>query len=326
MLLLPDVTVIVPTYNRASVFAAIDSVLRQRGAVFDLIVIDDGSTDETWRELEHTAAHANENAIRGFMRIVRTDHRGVAAARNTGVAMASTELIAFLDSDDLWEPDKLARQLDFMREHREYAISQTEERWLHKGSFRNPGARHRKCAGDIFVESLRTCLISPSAVIMRRDLFEEMGGFDEDLTAAEDYDLWLRILLDHEVGLLGETHVTRHAGHKGQLSATIPALDRFRILTLMALLARSELSPTRREAVCDVLAEKCAIYAKGLICRKRDERAAFILGVRELATREWRDHPCESLRQNIDQNIEMMRAILRAERSADLAALDDASR
>jgi glycosyltransferase involved in cell wall biosynthesis len=260
------------------------------------------------------------------MRIVRTDRRGVAAARNAAAAMASTEFIAFLDSDDLWGPDKLARQLDFMRAHREYAISQTEEYWRHNGSFRNPGARHRKRAGDIFVESLRTCLISPSAVIMRRELFQEMGGFDEDLTAAEDYDLWLRILLDHEVGLLAETHVTRRAGHKGQLSATIPALDRFRILTLMTLLARSELSSTRREAVCDVLAEKCAIYAKGLICRDRGDRAAFILGVRELAQREWNDGPCESLRQSIDQNIQMMRAMLRAERSADLTALDEASR
>src|SRR6266481_7141890 len=107
MLLLPDVTVIVPTYNRSMVFAAIDSVLRQRGAEFDLIVIDDGSTDETWRELEPIAARANENAIRGFMRIVRTGHRGAAAARNTGASMASTDLIAFLDSDDLWGADKL---------------------------------------------------------------------------------------------------------------------------------------------------------------------------------------------------------------------------
>src|SRR5260370_1737450 len=108
MLLLPDVTVIVPTYNRSMVFAAIDSVLRQRGAEFDLIVIDDGSTDGTWRELQQTAARANEKAIRGFMRIVPTCRRGVAAARNTGAAMASTELIAFLDSDDLLGPDKLA--------------------------------------------------------------------------------------------------------------------------------------------------------------------------------------------------------------------------
>lgn len=322
MLLLPDVTAVLPTYNRASVFAGIDSVLQQRGAEFDLIVVDDGSTDGTWRELEQTAARSNENAIRGFMRIVRTDHRGVAAARNTGAAMASTELIAFLDSDDLWGPDKLSRQIDFMREHREYTISQTEEYWLHKGSLRNPGARHRKRAGDIFVDSLRTCLISPSAVIMRCDLFQGVGGFDEDLTAAEDYDLWLRILLDHEVGLLAESHVTRRAGHKGQLSATISALDRFRILTLMKLLAQDELSPTRREAICDVLAEKCAIYAKGLSYRDCSDRAAFILDVRELAQRDWRDGPSISLRQSS----EMMRAMLRADRSADLAALDEESR
>jgi hypothetical protein len=132
----------------------------------------------------------------------------------------------------------------------------------------NPGLRHRKRAGDIFVDSLRTCLISMSAVLMRTELFRSTGGLDELMTAAEDYDLWLRIFIDHEAGLLDEPLVARRGGHRGQTSAT-PALDRFRILALTKLLADDRLSSSRRTAVVEVLAEKCRIYAGGL--RRRDK-------------------------------------------------------
>ena len=104
----PEVSVIIPTYNRkAMVHDAVASVLAQRDANFELIVIDDGSTDETSESLTRL----------DDVRIVRTGHRGPAAARNRGVAMAHGPLIAFLDSDDLWMPDKLHRQLAYMREH-----------------------------------------------------------------------------------------------------------------------------------------------------------------------------------------------------------------
>ncbi len=248
----PDVAVVIPAYNRrAMVCEAVKSVLAQRDANFELIVADDGSTDGTWDELTQIAAVANDHAQWEMMRIERTPNRGPAAARNTGVAMAAARFVAFLDSDDLWLPHKLNRQIAFMREHPEYAISQTEEVWMRNGRRVNPGARHRKRAGDLFADSLLTCLISPSAVIMWRDLFREAGGFDEDMAAAEDYDLWLRLLRDHEVGLIDEQLVIRRAGHPGQLSATVPALDRFRVLALLKLLAREDFSPGRRIKVCE---------------------------------------------------------------------------
>src|SRR3984893_6658147 len=176
-----EVSVVIPTYNRGSVFAAIASVIAQRAANFELIVVDDGSTDDTWYELERTAAtlHA-EHAERVAMRIVRTENRGVAAARNTGVALASAPLIAFLDSDDVWGLDKLACQIEYMRAHPQCMISQTDEWWLSNGGRVNPAQRHRKAAGDIFIDSLRTCLVTPSTVIMRTALFRELGGIDED--------------------------------------------------------------------------------------------------------------------------------------------------
>ncbi len=146
-------------------------------------------------------------------------------------------LIAFLDSDDLWAPTKLERQLAFMNANPDCAISQTNEIWIRNGRRVNPGLRHRKRSGDIFIDSLRTCLISMSATMMRTELFRSLTGFDQSMLAAEDYDLWLRILIDHEAGLLDEPLVTRRGGHPDQTSATTPALDRFRILALTKLLA-----------------------------------------------------------------------------------------
>ena len=163
-----------------------------------------------------------------------------------------------------------------MREHPECAISQTQELWIRDGRRVNPGRRHLKRGGDIFIDSLRVCLISPSAAMMRTELFRSKGGFDESMAACEDYDLWLRILVDHEAGLLDEEAlVERRGGHPDQLSATTPALDRFRILALAKLLAHERLSDARRDAVSAVLAEKCRIYAKGLARRSRIEDAAF---------------------------------------------------
>jgi len=283
--MIPDVSVIVPTYNRrAMVREAVASVLAQRDAHFELIVVDDGSTDGT------------SEMLSGLSRVTveRTERRGPAAARNHGVALASAPLIAFLDSDDLWAPDKLVRQLAFMREFPDCAISQTDEVWIRDGRRVNPGLRHLKRAGDIFLDSLQTCLISPSAVILKTDLFRALGGFDEDLAAAEDYDLWLHILVDHEAGLLDEPLVTRRAGHHDQLSSSIPAIDRFRAISLMKLLASERLSRLRREAVTEVLTEKCRILAKGAWHRGRTAESDKYEDAATCAPR-WRIGPDDAL-------------------------------
>jgi glycosyltransferase involved in cell wall biosynthesis len=287
----PEVSVVIPTYNRrAMVREAVLSVLAQSGPRFELIVIDDGSTDRTADDLA-LLGEKHE----GTMRVERIENRGAAAARNLGVALAQAPLVAFLDSDDIWMPGKLERQLGFMRAHPECESSQCQERWIRGGRRVNPGRRHRKRGGDIFVDSLRTCLVSTSAVIIRTELFRALSGFDETMRACEDYDLWLRILVTQEIGLLDEVLLERRAGHPDQLSATVPALDRYRILSLMKLLADSRLSATRREAVAQVLAEKCAIYAKGLRRRERDDAARCVERVAEQALGDWRESASESI-------------------------------
>jgi len=283
----PEVSVIIPTYNRCAMVAeAVASVMAQRRVAFELIVVDDGSTDGTMERLRERFAGgvagddggehgAPTRWVRGesSIRLAPTAHRGPAAARNRGVALARAEFVAFLDSDDLWMLDKLERQLAFVRRHPGCAIAQTQELWLRDGRRVNPGRRHRKRPGDIFVDSLRTCLISPSAVMMKRELFQAVGGFDERLAACEDYDLWLRLVVDYEVGLLDEALVIRRAGHPDQLSASTPALDRFRIVALLKLMELPALGAARREAVAEVLAEKCGIYAQGLERRNQFKEA-----------------------------------------------------
>jgi glycosyltransferase involved in cell wall biosynthesis len=296
----PEISVIIPTHNRRAMLReALASVMAQRGAIFDpdfdatfeVIVVDDGSTDGTWQDL----SCYDLSAERGNIRAVRTERRGPAAARNRGISMARGKLIAFLDSDDLWMPEKLARQGLFMRANPDCAISQTAETWRRDGRRINPGRRHRKRPGDIFIDALRTCLISPSAAILRRELLDDVRGFDEDMAACEDYDLWLRILARHEAGLLDEPLVIRRAGHPGQLSATVVALDRFRILALAKLLGDVSLGAAKRTAVAEAMAEKCLIYGKGLERRRRHDQAAFFVEAARSALERWSRGPDAAL-------------------------------
>jgi glycosyltransferase involved in cell wall biosynthesis len=263
--LVPRITVIIPTYNRWPMLGeAIESVLGQTYPGFELIVVDDGSTDETVARL---------NKYRSRLRLISQGRRrGVSAARNVGAGEARGSLLAFLDSDDLWRPTKLAFQADFMELHPEIAVCQTEEIWIRNGVRVNARAIHRKPDGDIFLPSLDLCLVSPSAVMMRRDLFVALGGFDEALPVCEDYDLWLRIAIDHQVALIAEPLVIKRGGHADQLSHSVWGMDRFRVIALQKLL-RSDISRARREAAVHVLRRKVRILAHGARKRGKEPEA-----------------------------------------------------
>jgi glycosyltransferase involved in cell wall biosynthesis len=254
----PRVSVVVPTYNRAWCLAeALDSVLAQDVAGVELIVVDDGSTDDTPQLL---AGYGER------IRVLRQENRGVSAARNAGIAAARGGLVAFLDSDDLWLPGKLRAQVDFFAAHPEALVCQTEELWVKDGRRVNPGRRHRKRGGMIFEPSLELCLVSPSAVMMRRELFERVGHFDEALPACEDYDLWLRVSLQHPIHLIATQLIVKRGGHADQLSKGW-GLDRYRIAAIMKLLNGDSLNELQRQVAMRVLRRKCTVYAGG--CRKR---------------------------------------------------------
>ena len=252
------VSVIIPTYNRWPMLGeAVDSVLAQTAAGHELIVVDDGSTDETPLRLRDYGAR---------LTVLTQSRRGVAAARNAGVRHASGRYLAFLDSDDLWHPSKLERQLDFMEGNPRAEICQTDEIWIRNGVRVNPRHKHRKPSGDIFRASLELCLVSPSAVMMRRELFERAGGFDESLPVCEDYDLWLRISKDTQIPLIPEALVTKRGGHPDQLSRSTWGFDRFRV-TSIANLIEAGLDAQKAGWALEAMAKKVTILAQGF--RKR---------------------------------------------------------
>ncbi len=254
----PLVSVIIPTYNRGWIIKeAIDSVLAQDYVNYELIVVDDGSNDNT---------HDILNSYWNNILVLRQNNQGVSSARNRGLAASSGDFIAFLDSDDIWLPQKLSLQVDFFNSNPDALICQTEEIWIRNNVRVNPKKRHEKPSGMIFEPSLSLCLVSPSAVMIKMSLFEEVGLFDETLPACEDYDLWLRISCRHPVHLIDTPLIIKRGGHDDQLSA-YPGLDKFRIKAIKNVIESGLLSTAQYQAAIKTLKEKCAIYASG--CRKR---------------------------------------------------------
>ena len=253
-----SISVIIPVYNRPQqVKRAINSVLRQSYSNYEIIVVDDGSTDETPEILAE---------YEGEISIFRTRNNGVSAARNYGVDKAQGSYVAFLDSDDEWKPKKLHRQIEFMIKEN-WKISQTDEVWIRNGSFLNKKEKHKKPEGDIFIPSLKLCTVSPSAVMMKKSRYEQYGGFDETLPVCEDYDLWLRMAVREKFGLLNEKLVIKYGGHDDQLSST-PAMDKYRIISLHRILTlEKDLAKNRRMELVKVLTKKIQVYANG--ARKR---------------------------------------------------------
>jgi len=254
----PLVSVIIPTFNRGWVLKeAVDSVLAQDFSNFELIVVDDGSVDNS---SEILASYGKK------IKVVRQENRGVSSARNKGVVSSLGEFIAFLDSDDLWLPGKLSAQLAFFKNNPDALICQTEEIWVKNGKRINPGKRNKKMSGFFFEKSLELCLVSPSAVMMKKKLFEIVGLFDEALPACEDYDMWLRVNCRHPIHLIGSAFIVKRGGHMDQLSG-MHSLDKYRIQSIVKLIENKMLSKDQMESAIKVLKRKCRVYSQG--CKKR---------------------------------------------------------
>ncbi len=264
----PAVSVIIPTYNRGWILReAIDSVLAQEFTDYELIVVDDGSTDDTREILDIYGRQIT---------VLRQSNQGVSAARNRGIAASRAQLIAFLDSDDLWLPQKLTRQVRFFKSNPDALIAQTEEIWVRNGVRVNPKKRHQKYSGLIFEPSLALCLVSPSAVMIRKSLFDIVGLFNERLPACEDYDLWLRVSHRYPVYLIDEPLIIKRGGHADQLSKSA-GLDKYRIQSLSALIENERLTASQNRAALQMLKEKCAIFANGCRKRGREDEATYYL-------------------------------------------------
>ena len=269
-----NVCIIIPTFNRAEMVArAISSVINQTFTDFEIIVVDDGSKDNT----EHTVAQFGER----LTYIAHPSNLGVSAARNTGIGKSTAPLIAFLDSDDHWLPQKLSVQVEFFNNHPQAVACQTEEAWIRNGRRVNPKKRHLKPSGDIFEPSLKLCLVSPSAVMLKRSLLEEVGLFDEGLPACEDYDLWLRIACLYPIHLINEQLVVKEGGHPDQLSARHKGMDRFRIKALLKLIKNGTLNKRQLDATLKELSLKCGVYGNGCLKRGKKSEGEYYLRLPE---------------------------------------------
>lgn len=251
----PSISVIIPAYNRAHCIGrALDSVAGQSLAALEIIVVDDGSTDRS-RELI--------SSYYPLVRLLNAPHRGVSSARNLGIAEARGDWIALLDSDDSWLPDKLECQYRALMENREYRIVHSNELWIRNGKPLKQLKKHRKSGGYIFPSCLPRCVISPSSVMLHRDVFAEVGLFDEDLPVCEDYDLWLRVCSCFPVLFLEQPLITKYGGHEDQLSRQYQGMDLYRIRALAKILANRNLKHADRDAAIQMLLTKIAIYSRG---------------------------------------------------------------
>ncbi len=269
------ISVVIPVYNRAErIKACVESVLAQSLPPEEIIVVDDGSTDKTAVRLKEFGDKIKVISL--------GKNEGVSFARNVGTKMASSEYIAYLDSDDLWQPEKIENAKKFIGKNRHYQIFQSEEIWIRNGKRVNPKQRHKNKKGWIFEPSLSLCLISPSCVVMKKSLWSAYDRFDESLPACEDYDLWLKITRHHPVGFDGYEGTIKYGGHADQLSRKFEAIDRFRIKALAGAASR-EKSAEQKKRIESVLIQKLEILKAGAqkrgLCREADEYDNFLAGI-----------------------------------------------
>ena len=268
------VSVIIPTYNRHELLGkAIDSVLAQTYRNFELLIIDDGSTDGTD---EFVASYGSA------VRYLYQDNLGVAAARNTGIQAARHDLLAFLDSDDTFAPEKLKVQVAAMTAQPEFLVSHTDEIWYRCGQLLNQKNRHVREGGDIFARCLELCAVGMSTAMVRRSLFDEVGLFNEELVCCEDYDLWLRVSVGFSFLLVAQPFTIKDGGRQDQLSRIHRVgMDRFRIASILQILEAGELNHEQKQLARRELVRKCLIYGHGCLKHGRGEEGSRYLEIAE---------------------------------------------
>jgi len=253
------VSIVVPTFNRSGVLMrALESVYMQTFKGFEVIVIDDGSTDNTAEMIKEKYPDVH---------YLYQSNLGVSSARNKGMSIAKGEWIAFLDSDDEWLSHKLEKQLALLEENSEYKICHTEEVWIRKGVRVNQMKKHKKTGGWIFPQCLPLCAMSPSSIIIHQSIFDEIGFFDTQFPACEDYDLWLRITAKFPVLYIEEPQIKKYGGHDDQLSQKYWGMDQYRIKALEKIISQNVLTEENKLQAITVLLKKCKIFHQGAVKR-----------------------------------------------------------
>jgi len=273
-----SVSVIIPVHNRPELLLrALRSVARQTLPASEIIVVDDGSDPALAESLPSEYMH---------VKVLRQDHSGVSAARNLGIQSSKTEWIALLDSDDEWLPEKLRLQMELLQ-GTDYKFCHSDEIWIRNGRRVNAMKKHGKQGGRIYERCLPLCVISPSASVIHRSVFDEVGLFDETLPACEDYDMWLRICCKLPVLYTDKKLIIKHGGHEDQLSRRYWGMDRFRIQALNKILASGELNPAQQQKTLSEMNKKIHVYIAGARKRNKHNEATYYKSLLESAQQQY---------------------------------------
>jgi glycosyltransferase involved in cell wall biosynthesis len=266
------ISVIIPTFNRARLLKkAIESVLNQSYQNFELIIIDDGSTDDTDKIVSEYSGRAA---------YIKQNNKGPAAARNLGIEISRGDFIAFLDSDDSWDKEKLAVQISEMKKNKDYFVSHTQEIWYKNGRLLNQKKKHRKFHGYIFDKCLPMCVVGMSTAMVRKEFFEKEGFFDESFPCCEDYDFWLRASVKHPFLLIDTPLTLKDGGRTDQLSRIYATgMDKFRINAIIKILEEKELDPEQRKLAVAELSKKCSIYGNGCVKHGKEDDGRYYLNL-----------------------------------------------
>lgn len=259
----PLVSVVIPSHNCERYIAeTIGSVLGQTHRDVEVLVVDDGSTDRT-REIA--------GAFGSPVRLIEQDNAGVCVARNRGAREARGRFVCFMDHDDYWFPDKLARQVDAMRRHPECGVVFAGFiLWnpLENGEYPAPAGfdlsgypcgDDAEFSGWIYHKFLLDCWMLTSTAMFRREVFRECGLFDESLPYSEDWDLWLRIARVFPFVKLGRPN-TLYRQHPGQGNRVVRPVDYRTRLLVQAVKRWGYASPDGRAVSRGEFRKKLAEY------------------------------------------------------------------
>ncbi len=258
----PLFSVIIPTYNRANFLKiAIDSVFNQTEKNYQLIIIDDGSTDNTKQLIKN---YKNPKLEYYYQK-----NKGPASARNYGISKTCGKFICFLDSDDRFCTHKLEATNHYIKKYPNCKIFHSEEIWYRNGKLLYQKKHHKKPTGFVFENAVKLCSISISTAAVKKEVFAKIGIFDPKLPACEDYDFWLRATSRYSVCLIPDFLTIKEGGHKDQQSKKYPALDKFRIHALLKILENKNTEKHYQKIAYQQLKTKCIIYLKGAAKRNK---------------------------------------------------------
>lgn len=258
----PFFSIIIPTYNRADFLKiAVDSVLNQNFNDYELIIVDDGSTDKT----KDIIINIKDKRLK----YIRQPHKGISVARNIGLRKAKGKFISFLDSDDRFCKNKLTITFDYIKNHPACKVFHTEEIWYRNGNLQPQKLHHKKPSGPAFKNVVKLCCIGMSTATIKKEVFNKIGGFDKKLMVCEDYDFWLRVTAKFDIFLIPYCLTLKEGGHPDQQSEKYPTMDIFRIYSLQKILESKKLTKNYQKIALDELKHKCAIYIKGALKRNK---------------------------------------------------------